>query len=127
MAKHKNFTVVSKIPRYGKGKRKDGHKVRLGTTVEYKDGRVETFLTPSGKGAKYAAELRSGQRRTNDGKLKVDSDGVVQELTDLQRVWRWGYLTSQKDSANAFKARAKVGSAAKSVPAKADKSKSRSK
>lgn len=73
-------------------------------SVQYKTkkGKVITLLNPSEKGKKYATELKTGVRVTNDGLIKSPS-----ELNDEQRAFRGGYLQAQKDSANAYKARQK--------------------
>lgn len=69
-----------------------------------KSGKPVTLLTPAEKGKKYAEELRTGKKRTNDGKLKTDNGKPV-ELTEEERRYRIGYLNSRKDDANAWKSK----------------------
>ena len=74
-----------------------------------KKGKDITLLTPSEKGAKFAHELRTGERVTNAGEQKLDENGKPIKIgkktaRDLQaRAYRAGYLDAQKDSAKAFK------------------------
>ena len=68
------------------------------------DGREFTALNPSGKGAKYAKELKDGKRITNSGSPKLDGNGKQMGLTKQQRAYRSGYLQARKDSANAYNA-----------------------
>ena len=75
-----------------------------GKRVKTKKGKEVVLLNPSQKGAKYAAELRTGIRYTNSGEYKADKNGEV-GLTNEQRAFRSGYLSAQKDSANAWKAK----------------------
>ena len=69
------------------------------------DGRKFTALNPSGKGAKYAKELKDGKRVTNSGSPKLNVNGKQMSLTKEQRAFRSGYLQARKDSANAYKAK----------------------
>ena len=82
---------------------KDGKK--NGVYAQCSDGETRTFLNPHGKGAKYAAELKNGVRITNLGERKKDKSGNSMRLTDTQAAFRSGYLSAQKDSANAYKAK----------------------
>ena len=74
----------------------------MAVQIKDKKGRTRTLLNPSEKGAKFAAELRTGIRKTNDGRNKADKNGDV-GLTKEQRAYRSGYLDAQKDSARAWK------------------------
>lgn len=107
MAKRKDYTVTSKRVVFGKAKTKAGKSAKIGTEVTYKDGSTQVLLTPSGKGVKYAAELKNGVRYTNAGQKKCDSDGVVLGLTKAQRAYRAGYLAHSKDSSRAYNAKCK--------------------
>lgn len=69
-----------------------------------KSGKPVTLLNPAEKGKKYAEELRTGKKRTNDGKLKTDNGKPI-ELTEEERRYRIGYLNSRKDDANAWKSK----------------------
>lgn len=90
-------------------KTKSGRKRKDGTVVTFKDGTSTTLLTPSGKGAKYAAELAMGVKITNDGDFKHGVDGSEIVLTPEQRAYRAGFLDSQKESAKAYKAKKSGG------------------
>ncbi len=83
---------------------KDG-KRKLGTKIRFKDGEETVLLNPSGKGAKYARELKERTKFTNSGDAKVNKKtGEAVRLTDLEASYRGGYLRAMKDSANAYKA-----------------------
>lgn len=88
------------------GKKKaNGERRKNGVHLENeKDGRKFTALNPSGKGAKYAKELKDGKRITNSGAPKLDSNGKQMGLTKQQRAFRSGYLQARKDNAEAYKA-----------------------
>lgn len=75
-----------------------------------KTGKEITLLNPSEKATKFAYELKGNIATTNEGVVKVDKNGNYQKLTDKQRAFRSGYLTSRTDSANAYKAKNKVKS-----------------
>lgn len=62
-------------------------------------------MNPAEKGKKYAEELRTGEKRTNDGKLKTNDNGEPIKLTEEERRYRIGYLNSRKDDANAWKSK----------------------
>lgn len=96
--------VVDKQP-LSLGKTKSGKNAKSGTVVTYKDGKKQTFLTPSGKGAKYAEEQRTGIARTNDMEVKVGDDGLPKRLTEKQKAYRGGYLDALKDSSKAYNAK----------------------
>ncbi len=87
---------------FGKNKKNIGVRV-----TDKKTGEQKVLLNPSGKGAKYAKELKDGVHYTNDGQVKTDRNGKPRRLTDTQKRWRSGYLEAQKDSAKAFKSRNK--------------------
>lgn len=116
MAKRTDFTVKEKKPLFGKNK-KTGKEFKKGTVVTYADGEKQTFLTPAGKGAKYAAELKNKTRYTNDGKVKCDEDGKKLGLSKAQRSYRAGYLAANKDSAKAYNARAQKKAAKEAAKA----------
>ena len=73
-----------------------------GKKVKRKNGSYVTLLNPSEKAGKYAAELRTGMRYTNNGDYKPDKNGEI-GLSAEQRAYRSGYLDARKDSANAWK------------------------
>lgn len=73
----------------------------MAVKVRTKRGDYITLLNPSEKAAKYAGELRTGIRKTNDGRYKPDKNGDV-GLDKIQRSYRSGYLDARKDSANAY-------------------------
>ena len=82
--------------------------------VTTRTGKTVILLDPAGKGKKYAHELSLNERRTNDGKVKVNREtGEVQKLSKAQRSYRAGYLDARKDSAKAWCAKNGVKSKAK--------------
>ena len=103
MAKVKK-KVVEKSPVFGESTTKGGAKMKAGVRLTFEDGTKRVLLTPAGKAAKAAKELRDGVHMTNGGQVKSDKNGVVKPLTDSQRAWRSGYLAARKDSAKAYKA-----------------------
>lgn len=100
--------VKSKKPFTWGGKTKSGRTAKSGTVVEFKDGSSTTLLTPSGRAAKFAAELGMGVKITNSGEFKK-KDGKELTLTREERSYRSGYLDARKDSANAYKAKKNKG------------------
>lgn len=66
-------------------------------------GKTVTLLNPAEKGNKYALELKANVHCTNDGDVKLDKYGHVKTLSKQSRAYRAGYLSSRKDSANAYK------------------------
>ncbi len=106
MGKNKFGQITAKRAMFGKGTTSEGKRVRVGTQIMNGDGEVRTLLTPAGKGAKYAQELREGKQITNDGipkkYLTGNKKGQVKKLTAKQKAYRAGYLDSRKDSAKAF-------------------------
>ena len=65
-------------------------------------GKTVTLLNPSEKGKKYANELKTKIRHTNDGRFVKDEDGPL-PLTDTALAYRSGYLDARKDNAKAYK------------------------
>ena len=97
--------VKSKKKFFGEGTKADGKKRQSGVTVTFNDGEKVTLLNPSGKGEKYAKELKENKRYTNDGKLKTDENGKPLELTNEQRAYRSAYLKALSDNSKAFKSK----------------------
>ena len=56
------------------------------------DGKKKTFLTPTGKVAKFKAEIANNARITNDGKRKKTDSGAPMKLTKAQKAYRKGYI-----------------------------------
>lgn len=56
---------------------------------------------------KYAGELKSGWRRTNDGHPKIGRNGRQLKLTKAGRSYRQGYIRARNDCAAAARAAAK--------------------
>lgn len=108
MAKGKSPIVYLK-PLYGRGT--DGKRRKYGVGCMTADGNAFALLTPTGKGAKYAKEIRDGTRYTNLGVQKVNANGNPVRLTKAQRAYRAGYLDHGKDSARAYNAKNGVGAA----------------
>ena len=79
-----------------------------GTKVKTKKGKTITLLNPSEKARKYASELRTGMRYTNEGNYKPDKNGEI-GLTPESRAYRAGYLDARKDDAKAYKHNMKAG------------------
>lgn len=66
-------------------------------------GRLFRFLRPGEKSRKYADELHSGVRQTNDNVIKVDANGEPIKLSPNQKAWRSGYLAARKDNMRVYK------------------------
>ncbi len=112
MGRGKFGQVKAKRAMWGSSTTQAGKKTRVGTQIMNEDGEVRTLLTPAGKGAKYAKELREDKQYTNDGMtvkkhLSGSKKGKVKHLTAEQKAYRAGYLDSRKDSAKAFKSKNK--------------------
>ncbi len=97
--------VKSKKKIFGNSTKSNGKKRQSGVTVTFNDGEKVTLLNPSGKGEKYAKELKENKRYTNDGKVKTDKNGKPLELTKEQRAYRSAYITALSDSAKAYNAK----------------------
>ena len=96
--------IVKTVPVRGKHKTKDGKRVRVGTKIVDSDGVTKTLLTPAGKTAKAAEELRRGVKITNDGQVKTNKNGKPQKLTKAQKAYRRGRLDQARDSAKCYNA-----------------------
>lgn len=70
-----------------------------------KNGNTFTLLNPAEKGKKYAKELRTGKKYTNDGAVKKDKNGKAIKLGKKERAYRGGYLDGRKDNAKAYNAK----------------------
>lgn len=92
MKNKNNFAVVRK------------HKQGV-VLVNTETGEKRTLLNPSGRGQKYAKELKTGIAYTNDGSVKTDNKGISKTLNKVQRSFRAGYLQARKDIAKAYKAK----------------------
>lgn len=86
-------------------KGKDGKKA--GTILSFEDGSSKTLLNPHGKGRKYAVELKSRTKMTNDGVIKKNKVGKEIRLSDTGAAYRSGYLQAQKDAAKIYKSKNK--------------------
>lgn len=102
--KYSKSDVVDKVS-FSRSDKKNGQARKSGTVVTFKDGSTKTLLTPSGKGEKFAEELRTNIRKTNGGTIKRDEYAMPMELTNEQRAYRSGYLEAQKDSARIYSAK----------------------
>lgn len=96
--------IVKTSPVYGKSRTQAGQRVRVGTKIIDSDGVTKVLLTPAGKTAKAAEELRRNVKLTNEGKVKTNKDGTPQQLTAVERASRAGRLAQAKDSAKCWKA-----------------------
>ena len=100
----KKKDIVAKKPLYVTGK--NGKRIKYGTRVVDADGVTTTLLTPAGKNAKAAEELRTGVRLTNDCEVKTNKRGKPMKLTKAQKAYRRGRLDHAKDSAKCYNAKA---------------------
>lgn len=89
--------IKSKRAKTAKGK-------KTGTVLTYEDDTKKTLLNPYGKGAKYAQELKTGQKYTNDNQIKT-VNGEIKPLTDTEKAYRSGYLAARRDAADAYNAK----------------------
>lgn len=108
----KQSPIVSIETRYG-GKKANGKPRKTGVNCVNADGEKFTLLNPSGKSAKYAAEIKRGVCYTSDGRIKRDDKGNAQKLTAKQRAYRAGYLDRGKDSAKAYNSKKEKRATAK--------------
>ncbi len=81
----------------------------MAKTFTNKKGRIITLLTPKEKGEKYAKELGTGARFTNDNAVKQNKDGSSVLLSEQGKAYRAGYLDARKDIGKAYQARLKWG------------------
>lgn len=79
----------------------------MAVTIQSKNGKKITLLNPSEKGKKFAKELKTGFKRTNSGKYKLDKKKKGIKLTDTEKAFRSGYLSAQKDNAKCYNAKKK--------------------
>ncbi|HOI84493.1 MAG TPA: hypothetical protein PLP48_00325 [Acholeplasmataceae bacterium] len=79
----------------------------MAVLVKSKKGKEIYLLNPSEKAGKFASELKHNVRFTNAGEMKTDDLGEPLRLTDTQRAYRSGYLTSRTDGAKVYKAKRK--------------------
>ena len=82
-----------------------GQRVKAGVTLVREDGTEKTLLNPAAKAAKYARELQTGERCTNEGLIKNGKNDKPLTLNAKQRAYRSGYLDAQKDNVKAYKAK----------------------
>lgn len=73
--------------------------------IRSKNGGPITLLNPAEKGKKYAKELRTGYKYTNDGFVKKNKNGKVIKLGKEERAYRGGYLDSRQDNSKAYKSK----------------------
>lgn len=83
----------------------DGKYRKYGVGCVDAAGNKFALLNPSGKSAKYAAELRNNKRYTNEFAEKQSADGRPMRLNKSQRAYRAGYLDRGKDEARAYNAK----------------------
>ena len=77
----------------------------MAVKIRTKKGKTVTLLNPAEKSRKYARELRTGTRITNDGTPKKSKLGVPLKLSPEGFGYRIGYINSRADNAKAFKAK----------------------
>ena len=102
--KPRRAEIVSTRPRMGKTNPATGHRPIVGTEIIDKDAKVTILLTPAGKTAKAAEELRRGVKMTNAGEVKTNRNGNPMTLTKEERAYRAGRLDQAKDSAKCYNA-----------------------
>ena len=68
-----------------------------------KDGKRKTLLTPTGKVAKFKAEIENDVRITNDHKRKKTADGKPMKLTKAQKAYRKGYINALGEQSAIYK------------------------
>ena len=73
----------------------------------YKTKTGHTLLNPQEKRNKAFEELRTGFKKTNDGRFKTDDNRKVIRLTNEERAYRSGYIAAQNDSAKAYNSKHK--------------------
>ena len=71
--------------------------------IKTKRGKIITLLNPAEKSKKYAKELHTGKKYTNDGLVKKDDKGKVIKLGKKERAYRGGYLDARQDNAKIYK------------------------
>ncbi len=67
------------------------------------DGKRKTLLTPTGKVAKFKAEIENDVRLTNDGKRKKTDNGSSMKLTKAQKAYRKGYINALGEQSAIYK------------------------
>lgn len=67
------------------------------------DGKRRTLLTPTGKVAKFKAEIENNARFTNDYKRKKTDSGAPMKLTKAQKAYRKGYIKALGEQAAIYK------------------------
>ena len=67
------------------------------------DGKRKTLLTPTGKLAKFKAEIANNVRITNEGKRKKNDNGYPMTLTKAQKSYRKGYMHALGEQAAIYK------------------------
>ena len=67
------------------------------------DGKRKTLLTPTGKVAKFKAEIENDVRITNDGKRKKTDRGSPMKLTKAQKAYRKGYINALGEQSAIYK------------------------
>lgn len=105
--KPRRAAIVNTQPVYGVEVTQGGQRLHKGTLITDEHGVTKTLLTPAGKTAKAAQELRMGVKLTNEGEVKTDKRGNVMTLTKEERAYRAGRLDQAKDSAKCWKANGK--------------------
>ena len=73
--------------------------------IKTKSGKTVTLLNPAEKSNKFAKELKTGFKRTNDGHYKLDENKKGIRLSDTEKSYRSGYLDARQDNANAYKSK----------------------
>ena len=76
----------------------------MAIVVKSKKGKNVTLLNPAERAEKFALELETGKKQTNNGEWKK-KNGQWVELTKTEAAFRSGYLQARKDNAKAYKSK----------------------
>ena len=77
----------------------------MAVTVKGKNGKRVVLLNPAERSEKFAKELKSNRKRTNDGSYKLDKNKKSIKLTKAERAYRAGYLAARNDGAKVYNAK----------------------
>ncbi|MFQ6749344.1 MAG: hypothetical protein ACLRFR_00690 [Clostridia bacterium] len=70
----------------------------MSVVVTNKNGKKVTLVNPNEKAAKFAREMKTGLKFTNDGEYKRTKTGAIMNLNKAERAYRAGYLQHARES-----------------------------
>ena len=70
----------------------------MSVVVTNKKGKKVTLFNPNEKAVKFAREMRTGLKFTNDGEYKRTKTGAIMNLNKAERAYRAGYLQHARES-----------------------------